>query len=432
MILHSDLKITADVIPQAFQYTLSESYSIMYKTGSTEQGWVMKKPEEFGLSRTFLFDKSSNNQHYSIYEHTIPNGNDFAIYGNYFEMDATQLPLVASFEASGVEGYTYYGNDFSNVALIHIFGNTDTVNTDDKKADEEFGFYNLAVKGNAKPDQILVDMNKTTGGQKDSLIYGGGVIFTKIKGATAVFDNVRTYTFFISFFPEFKATVNYNQTKCYDSFQNAIYAWNQVNVNVTNSYFKRAGGPLILMTHEDPENDTNKERIPHMVIDDNSVMEAYLSGTEVWFQIVNAGGIISPIKDMNALFKTLGMSYVNAEGKMNIIAALFCDTQDAVDAVNNIAVQGTFAYKTAYIDRMDDSQFGAALKQVLATGAPVFNVGMAMAYYNPSAPMPLNFINCDATAFAAPQREEGDTEKLQSYITLNQGGISVVLGYNEI
>ena len=72
---------------------------------------------------------------------------------------------------------------------------------------------------------------------------------------------------------------------------------------------------------------------------------------------------------------------------------------------------------------MNDSEFAVGLKQILATGAPAFNVGTNLMYYNPYLENPAVFVNCDYTAFANPAAE---------YITLNIGGISIILGYNNL
>jgi hypothetical protein len=106
------------------------------------------------------------------------------------------------------------------------------------------------------------------------------------------------------------------------------------------------------------------------------------------------------------------------------VALAMRDATDASAALNQIETQGKVTYKDAYLDRMDGSQFAIMLKQILATGAPAFNVGTNLMYYNPTdAANPAVFVNCDYTAFANPAAE---------HITLNMGGISIILGYNNL
>lgn len=416
VVLHQNTLLTEEAIPDALKYTLPDDYKVVYKDVASGKTGA---PEEFGLSRTYLWN-SYLGDIYAIYEHTIAEGEDFAFYGNYFELDMSKLPLVAAFDPTGVSGDStaYYGNDFSNTTFLHITGQEATV----EDADENFSFFNLAVRGNAKAEQLVID-DATEGTQGEKLVYGGGIILTKIRHTKAQYDNVRTYTCFISLFADPNSVVNYNHTKCYDSFQNAIYIWSKADVTVTNSYFKRAGGPLIIMNHEDPEKENPEERIPQLYIDENSEVESYLAGSEVWFGVVGATSVVDEIKAMDALFNPLGKTILK-DGKLNIIALVMRDATDASAALNQVETQGKVVIQdAAYLDRMNDSDFAVMMKQILATGAPAFNVGTNLMYYNPYIANPVVFVNCDYTAFANPAAE---------YITLNLGGISIILGYNNL
>ncbi len=416
VVLHQNTLLTEEAVPDALKYTLPDDYNVVYKDVATGKTGA---PEEFGLSRTYLWN-SYLGDIYALYEHTVAAGQDFAFYGNYFELDMSKLPLVAAFDPTGVSGDStaYYGNDFSNTTFLHISGQESSVGEED----ENFSFFNLAVRGNAKAEQLIID-DSTEGTQGDKLVYGGGIILTKVRYMQAEYDNVRTYTCFISMFAETNSVVNYNHTKCYDSFQNAIYVWSKADVTVTNSYFKRAGGPLIIMNHVDPEKENPEERIPQLYIDENSEVEAYLAGSEVWFGVVGATSVVDEIKAMDAIFNPMGKTILK-DGKLNIIALVMRDATNADAAKNQVETQGKVVIQdAAYLDRMNDSEFGLALKQILPTGAPAFNVGTNLMYYNPYIENPVQFVNCDYTAFADPAAE---------YITLNIGGISIILGYNNL
>lgn len=416
IVLHQNTLLTEDAVPSALKYTLADDYKVVYKDVATGKTGT---PEDFGLTRTYLWNAYQGDI-YALYDHTVSAGQEFAFYGNYFELDMSKMPLVAAFEPTGVSGDSeaYYGNDFSNTTFLHLSGQSGSTGD----ADENFSFYNLAVRGNAKAEQLVID-DETEGTQGDKLVYGGGLIFTKVRNMKASYDNVRTYTCFISLFADPNSEIHYNQTKCYDSFQNAIFIWGKANINVTNSFFKRAGGPVIIMNHVNPEKENPEERIPQLTVDENSEMEAYLTGSEVWFSVVQATTVVDSIKGMDALFNPLGKTILK-DGALNIVALVMRDATDASAALNQIETQGKVTYKDAYIDRMDGSPFSTALKQILATGAPAFNVGTNLMYYNPTDPVnPAVFVNCDYTAFANPDAE---------HITLNMGGISIILGYNNL
>lgn len=427
VILHQNTTLTEAGIPDSLKYTLPDDYEVYYR----DDKGTIDTPEAFGLTRTFLWDKQKGNNDddagiYALYEHTVAAGQSFVFYGNYFSLDLTKVPLVAAFEPSISLGdnKAYYGSDFSNTTFLQIIGNEDTRAENE---DESLKFFNLAVSGNANMSKQYVVDKSTDGYQGDNLIFAGGLIFSKVKHLRADFDNMRTYNCFISYFSEYNAITNYNHTKCYDSFQNAMYLWAHTDVTITNSYFKRAGGPLVIMNHDDPEKENADERIPMLEIDDNSEMESYLTGSEIWFKSVQATSVVDQIKAMDAIFNQFGKTILK-DKQLNILALVMRDATDAAAALNQIETQGKVTYKDAYLDRMDGSEFATMLKEILKTGAPTFNVGTNILYYTGNSADPIGFApGADQTAvIAAFKNDEAE------YITLNMGGLSVILGYNNL
>ncbi len=433
VVLHENIKLEAKDIPADFQYTLPDNYNIKYRNAATEK---VGSPETFGLTRTFLWNQYDGNP--VIYERKLEAGQTFNFYGNYFDLDASGLPLVASFKPEGdFDGDTYYGSDFSNTSLFRVEGNAETVG----EQDEHFNFYNLAMKGNAKSDQLVLD--KSTTGENvndDSLIYAGGLILTKVAGVTAQYDNTRMYNFFIALFAESDAdttmtTVNYNRAKVYDSFQDAVYLWGATETKITNSYFKRAGGPLIIMNHVDA--DSNTTRVPKLEIDDESEMEAYLAGTEIWFKSVNAVSTVENFKELDTgVFKPMRKTiFGGPNGKMNIIALLMRDATSANEALNSISVKGSVSYKGFTLDKMFGESGSSTANlvygiQTINANTPIFGVGDSVYYtdltniINPLAPG-----ENPEEEFKAAALDMATKSATADYLTLYFGGINVFLGY---
>ncbi len=446
VVFHSNIQVTAADIPEAYQYTLSDSYAIEYKrtneAGQVETG----KPEDFGLTRTFLWNMYDGNP--DIYRRVLTSGQSFNFYGNYFDLDLSKMPLVASFEAEGVidqykdeiDRSTWYGNDFSNTSLFVFEGTEGTGG----EADESLTFVNLNMKGNAKTEQLVVT-DKTKGYQKETLVYGGSLIFAKVMELDADYDNIRMQHFFISLFAETNATVDYNRTKCYDSFQDALYVWSKAEVNITNSYFQRAGGPLIIMNHEDPDEDNPEERIPTVTIGEECVMESYLTGTEIWFGSVGADSIMEQFidldKDVVRYLSTMAnapKSIYNENGQMNIVVLLMRDATDAATALTAHETQGYLSYGDAKLDRMfnDDNplSLGNLIHDVSAGNlpyslqVPLFNFGNNL-YFS---------LDGDNISMYNEQREVVTNQqvagamamdlKTSDYIGVSQGGFSILFG----
>lgn len=441
VILHQNTLLTPEMIPEAFQYTLADSYNVKYKDMATGE---IKTPEDFGLTRTYLYD------FIDIYKRKIEAGKSFGFYGNYFSLDVSALPLVAAFEPTKDKdgeildkNKTYYKDNFSNSTLFFIEGDEATMGSKGD-ADEKLSFTNIAVKGNAKTQQLVI--SEETGeanGFKgtETLVYGGGLILTKAQKMEAKYENVRTYHFFISMFAQSytgEATVSYNKTKCYDSFQDALYVWGNATVNITNSYFKRAGGPVIIMNHVAPDEDGAETRIPTVHIDNNSVLEAWLDGTEVWFKSVGADSLVGQISQgANMIVGGVNKS-ITKDGKMNIVALLMRDATDAATALGAVETEGLLTYEygegddkqTATLDRMSTSLVGQTMKSIMqiSTEIPVLNIGQSVYY----AVDPQKGILKAGLASDAYQESgaafNADSAKA-NYVGFNKAGISILFGY---
>lgn len=475
VVLHNTMALTVADIPEDFYYTLPDDYNVKY----VDEKGVSKTPEEWGMGRTFLYqhfdnyetnpeDEPSGNDYFVlIYTRTVEEGQTFSFYGNYFEVDASQIPLVCAFAPTGniggveyTEDDTYYGDDFSNAVLFTILGkeqkwtcgeHTEASNVPLTKCstcgkevtkvdvDETFYFDNLAIKGNAQNKQLRVDVNNTENAvqDKECLVFAGGIILTRVNNMQAKLDNVRTYNFFISFFANEGADVEYNRTKCFDSFQNAIFVWGSANVDVKKSIFKRAGGPLVIMQHYDA--DEGSLAIPHMTVDSASVMYSALTGSEIWFKSVGATAVVSMFQGLDAqIFNNFGKT-IFLDGKMNIAALLMQDGTDAMEAILSTDAQGSFFYgddatdtTAPRLDRMANTVLGATVRSLLNPWGnalqsidqlpPVINVGSEVFYATQNGIFDVK-ASTDATTSAANFYAALSTAK---YVGFNYGGLSIL------
>ncbi len=491
VILHSTMALTLDDIPDDYYYTLPDNYNVKY----VDENGVSKTPEEWGMTRTFLkqhYDNYATNpeqdpygceDYVFIYQRIIGAGQTFNFYGNYFEVDASALPLVCAFKANRDTAgntyennedinETYYGNDFSNAVLFHVMGQvqTWTCGNGHTTASEEplavcpetgcgeavtgseegetFFFDNLAIKGNAQSKQLSVDVQKTENAvqDKECLVYAGSIILTRLNNGKAKLDNVRNYNFFIPFMASKGTEIEYNRTKCYDSFQNAIFAWGNSNITVNNSIFKRAGGPLVILNHDFPDNSDESLAIPHMTISSDSVMYSALTGTELWFKSVGATAIMPKFIEMDGLFASGGKTIYNGrklsdvlgatptigDGKMNIVALLMRDASDAITALGSTMAEGSLLYgdptdaTAPRLDRMKDTVLGETIRELLnPTGTddinnlpPVFNIGGQVFFFDGTTIRDTSM--ADATnPFKAAVASA-------NYVSVNQGGISIL------
>ena len=317
IILHQNTVVTKDSIPEVMYYTLSDTYDIYYKYGDTKY-----TPEDRGLSRTFLWDGE-----WAIFQYDMEQNKDFHIYGNFFDIDMSKMPLVAAFTPNGVTAPntnkmngTYYGKYLSKVSFLKING---AVNS----GTETFYFSDFAVKGNSSIEQLLVDqdtegaMNRNDGEGDfiDAPVYGGGLIFVKTENCHANISNIHAHSCFISYYSRDNTVVNYTGVKSYDTFLNGLFV-NSDSVNtLTNCHMKRAGGPLILLVQgsKDGENNTKIPLIPIVHASSDCVLENYVTGGEQWFAINGAN--VSMISAPAGLLAYFGKT-IQRDGKFNLIA----------------------------------------------------------------------------------------------------------------
>ena len=464
IILHKDLQITTESIPNSLYYTLPESYPIYYKYTENNVTYVVK-PEEVPVSmggpltRNFLYNQIDGN--FAIFEYFLQAGETFTIHGNYFDLDASKMPYVASFEPNvsvkeptpGADYNLYYGGDFSNTSLLDIVGVEGTTSEND----ERFYFSNFAVKGNAMNKQLLTDV--TTGSKvtcTDNPVYPGGLIFLKMGDLMGNLDNVRSIHTFISYFPDNNAIVNLNNCKAYDCSQNAMFIWGNTTANVTNSNMKRAGGPLVIMNCI-KEND-GSFRTPVLNIDAASVMESYVTGQEQWFVTVNATAQVQQLQVLDAGIQELtnGLAtnpYLSQcgitgskktlykDGKLNVVVAFLAsgDIAGAVDATN----QGYISYGNAVMDRLPTGSMYMPMLGHMQAGRPyVVNLGANVVAFDGDAAYNNAGTNFEAAitselgavlgggapgiTMATAKALIGDDYK---HLTLNWGGLGLVLGY---
>lgn len=267
VVLHNNLTITTDDIPSQYFYN----------------GYLKDTRELPNVN---------------IYYHAAQKDRPFTLYGNYFTVDASQIPLIDMTEDDGV----------SQAALFRFTGNSD--NPADCEASARIE--NLALIGNA---------NRTNDSDAPGL---GGVIGIKSSRSTTTIYNCIMRTFYISMYAEdnpggFYSKLNIDYTKSYDSYQNALFMWGG-ETNITRSELKKAGGPLMILQHEDPDKNIDS-RIPVVNVDELTVLESYVDGEEAWFVQFSAVDKVKDIKALSGLFTAHNISFIK-DGKMNIIAVV--------------------------------------------------------------------------------------------------------------
>ena len=424
IVLHCDLHLTSDDVPAAFfQVTEKEVVYTNAVTGETRTVPAGTK---------YLRDWSS------IYRRILAPGETFVIEGNFFSISLANFPLIASPAVFGLEGNSDdYGADFSNSDFIRFVSSAagDAGITEENYANATLR--NINIIGNAARDN-WVDA-------EERLVSAGGLIFLKSnRFVTANFDNIIGNSFFITYFADNGSAMNIDNVKCYDSYQNAIYVWADAKLNIVDSYFNGAGGPMAIIAS--PE--LNGAYTRPYVVATNTIFETHLSGEEIWFSAINGETIVSGIKGLGAGLQQAGLgNFVDGSGKMNLQGLLMPEGSDAMQVITGIGAQGSLFLNGAGMDRNQTAEnvHWAGILQISQYAAQMTGQmpPFLTVYDAEGTPYTIYF---NGTTFVVPMGATLDTHVpidptnpafaalIQAFVTadqivLTQGGISVILEF---
>ena len=258
----------------------------------------------------------------SIYYRTMAGEEEFTLEGNYFTIDASQIPLVKRFNET----------PSTNTQVIESHTQLFFVGTLNRLNTAKFVMKDVGLWGNA---QRTEDTSKI-----------GGLILHKVRGVDSYCYNNISKQFLINYFSD-KNLHNYTVDKCkaYDSFTTMAYFWGAGDVLIKDSELIQAGGPAMIVDHVniealDGNGDPTWENIPSKVVVKNSEIHSYVQGSEAWFIMYDgASSIASQIQSMNPYaFTPFGKSMVVTDSKDSSknfldIVALYKNGAEGLDSL---------------------------------------------------------------------------------------------------
>ena len=259
LFLHGDIEIERSKLPDSFFYMEGDS-DINSGDGDYERAL------------------GSLRDNVNIYHHDVAPGEAFVFNGNYFSIDYSTLPVVAR-ESGRID---------ADVGLV--ISHATLIKAGYAQTGEDLGDYtmrNLRVIGNA---------NRTEAGAKS-----GGAIFTKLLSVDSHIYNLigtQCFTFILTELSGPNAIIE--KTRGYDSFSSMLYNWGTDNLQIIDSEFIGAGGPIIIADHVGPEEDGTGGNPSHTTFT-NTVAESIVTGNENWFRLVHADAALPEIYDVGEL-----------------------------------------------------------------------------------------------------------------------------------
>lgn len=397
IVLHNDIAIKYTNVPADFFYQSTET--VVYR--NTVTGEIKEYANVAGMN--YLVDGIS------IYERI--GTADFVIQGNFFTISVSDFPLVASPSIFGENSEKDYGSDYSNASLFRFATIVDAwIDSADVPVKSSVTIDNLALIGNAGRDNWVVEKvhGENINSSVPELVTAGGLIMLKSSlHSTVTLNNVINNSFFISYFPDYQGAMFANNCKAYDSYQNAAFVWADSYFELNDCFINGTGGPVIIAQSVQP--DSQGPHYSPKVFVNNTVTETHVTGQEIWFDSIGATTIVGDIKALGAGLEqlingagqlmgvnNLHASFVDSEGKMNIVGALMSNANNATEALTDIAVQGSILTDGTGLNRWYEGELAdpawQALYMAMVTVKPeLAGAPILVAYDQNGAPQVLIF-----------------------------------------
>ena len=391
LILHSNITLTLDNLPDIFYYDTTD---IDFPTDAEEAARVNHSMRDW----------------VSIYYRYLDRNSSFNIFGNYFTLDASSLPVILYEENEPTDPK---GLIISNSELMTIEA---SVHSTSENTDAPTSlFKDFYIKGNASRTE---DSTK-----------GGGLIFTKHNSVKTTYDNVISRSWYITFFSEDNIYDEYvvQNSKAYDSYSNFMYVWGSSNVLLKDSYFSGWGVPAIIA--DDVTSNGTGHR-PSNVKIENSDIIANVAGTEGWFQGYGAVSAAGQIKSLSDLLIPFGKTFTRTT-KADTETTYFnfiCLHKDGSNAgMTSSSIYGSLTIdnnESFMLANSSDPTFAGLYAQSVAHSFPILKSSLGgYGFFNGT-----NLSDAAGNNLTTPEHAL-DTIYQGDYIALYFQGMMITMGY---
>ncbi|MFA7701017.1 MAG: hypothetical protein WCX85_04035 [Bacilli bacterium] len=250
LFLHNDIAIERSKLPDGF----------FYMEGDSD---IRSSDSDYSRALGSLRDNVD------IYHRDILPGESFVFNGNYFSLDYSSLPYVAR-ESGRIDAEP--GSVISHATVIKAGEREKYDQTTIDLGD--FTMRNMRIIGNAN--------------RSEEPELSGGAIFTKMLSVDSHLYNLigtQCFTFILTEYWGPNAIIE--KTRGYDSYSSMLYNWGTEDLQIIDSEFIYAGGPIIIADHVYPDAN-GAGGFPSGTVTTNTVMESIVTGNEGWFRLVHA------------------------------------------------------------------------------------------------------------------------------------------------
>ena len=274
---------------------------------------------------------------------------NLVINGNYQTIDGSNLPLINLKDYGGVNGQCSSLTDSlgnangvvnSQIAIFRSqVRSSSGLNLSNLQTTEA---YNNINNNNVNYNNLIVIGNTTVPetSQGNELLTNSGsysAIRTSYNDVTT--NNCILKNSCIGMFVTGGGTDIYAvNTKIYESWANLIYSYSGNIVSLTNCQLKNAGGSAVWIE----DNDASDYELynPTFIMDNNTIIDNFVSGSEAWFTAYNMASFVATAK-------------ANMESGISSYGKTILKTKDYQDDEGNIVSVEKFNFTVVIIEKFD-------------------------------------------------------------------------------
>lgn len=264
--LQSNIKLHKENVPAEFFWASDEAAGVPGAAGK-------------------LIDGTDVYMHYS---------RDFVFNGNYFDVDTSEFPVC---------GNCWSTSD--NISHSTLFKVTESGNDiESNPLFKNCTYFGNGPRGNDEAARL-------------------GLIFFKVSHADeqtntvihASFDNFNVSRAVISFYTEYlQSDIIVNDCTVSEGYANGVFLYSNGNMSIKNSKLTNFGGPIVVTSGQE-----NTKVGLHVNVDDESILDNYVEGTEPWFVNTGAAAAMPLFKSADAFLHQVGKTMIKKEGDVELL-----------------------------------------------------------------------------------------------------------------
>ena len=312
IILHNDITIDSSVFPEEVLWTEDEvNLYLATSAGRSDfTTWMnLMGIEDEEEAKELLYD--TPNDYLNIFARNTQVGEDFAVEGNFFKIDASKLKQIRLGHENNPEDtlISFQNGDGSHGQIFGINSLAEERTPGQTKGSVSFNNLKFVGNGGIEASAAKAASVKETNVKLYNRYMGdvrmakGGFIGIKTGYTNVYLNNNIHQGHFIGLMTELhdgagltaeqtETTLDADRLLAYDSYNSMFYFWGTAHNNIKNSWLTGAGGPLILMDEPNFGDESNPNMRHVEALAENSYLYNPVTGTEPWFEQNHAASMV--------------------------------------------------------------------------------------------------------------------------------------------